>query len=58
MAELERIRDAIRGAKEEDRGAMMAQYNAHHALLHQIRGSRDREEVDRDSPYFAVLKLD
>ncbi|MFT4621795.1 MAG: DNA helicase-2/ATP-dependent DNA helicase PcrA [Myxococcota bacterium] len=58
VAELLRLRDDVRDAKEEDKGAILAQYNAHYALLKQLRVSRDREEVDPDSPYFAHLKLE
>ena len=58
VEELVRLRDEVRGAKAEDKGAILAQYNAHFALLKQLRESREREEVDPDSPYFAHLQLE
>lgn len=58
VAELVRLRDEITGAKEEDKASLMAQYNAHHGLLEQIRTSRSANvEVDPDSPYFAHLQV-
>jgi DNA helicase-2/ATP-dependent DNA helicase PcrA len=58
VTELQRLRDDIHTAKEEDRGAMMQQYNQLHALLQQLRAGRSDTEVDPDSPYFAHLRLD
>ena len=58
VAELVRLRDEMPGAKEEDKGALMEQYNQQHALLGQLREARDHGDVDPDSPYFAHLCLD
>ncbi|MBX2797518.1 MAG: ATP-binding domain-containing protein [Myxococcales bacterium] len=57
VAELLRLREEMPGAKAEDLGALMEQYNRNHALLEQVRASRDRPQVDPDSPYFAHLRL-
>ncbi len=57
VAELLRIRDEITCAKEEDKGALMEQYNRNIGLLDQLRDARDRPEVDPDSPYFAHIRL-
>lgn len=57
VEDLLRLREDLPAAKEEDKGALMDQYNARLALLEQIRAARDRPEVDPDSPYFAHLRL-
>lgn len=57
VAELVRLRDEIPTSKEEDTPALMQQYNQLHSLLEQVRASRDRAQVDPDSPYFAHLRL-
>src|SRR5262249_52753645 len=59
VAELEHLRDAIRdgGTKEEDRAALMQQFDRHSALLKQLRGAERAPAVDAASPYFAHLKL-
>lgn len=57
VAELVRIRDEINDAKEEDKGALLEQYNRQLALLEQLREARRRPQVDPDSPYFAHLRL-
>ncbi len=57
VAELVRLREEMPGAKAEDLGALMEQYNRNHALLEQVRASRDRPRIDPDSPYFAHLRL-
>lgn len=57
VAELVRIRDEMVGAKEEDKGALMEQYNRQYSLLDQLREARKRPQVDPDSPYFAHLRL-
>ena len=58
VAELVRLREEMPHAKAEDLGSLMEQYNQNHALLGQLRESRDRAEVDPDSPYFAHLRLE
>jgi len=58
IRELQRLRDDINTAKEEDKGAMLQQYNQLHALLRQLRSGRTEAEVDPDSPYFAHIRLD
>lgn len=57
VAELVRLREELPAAKDEDKGALMAQYNAQLSLLEQLRATRDREQVDPASPYFAHLRL-
>ena len=59
VADLLQLRNEIANAKDEDRGSMLAQYNAQHALLEQLRFSRAHlEDVDPDCPYFAHLRLE
>jgi DNA helicase-2/ATP-dependent DNA helicase PcrA len=59
VQDLLRLRSDIANAKDEDRGSMLAQYNAQHSLLEQLRFSRaNLEDVDPDCPYFAHLKLE
>ena len=58
VAELVRLREDMPHAKAEDLGSLMEQYNQNHALLGQLRESRDRAEVDPDSPYFAHIELE
>src|SRR5262249_46012042 len=57
VQELVRLRAEIPAAKEEDKPALLQQYDHAHAWLEQIRASRDRPQVDPDSPYFAHLRL-
>jgi DNA helicase-2/ATP-dependent DNA helicase PcrA len=59
LAELEHLREAIRdgGTKEEDRAALMQQFDRHSALLSQLRTAERAPAVDAASPYFAHLKL-
>ncbi len=59
VAELEHLRESIRdgGTKEEDRAALMQQYDRHSALLNQLRTAERAPAVDAASPYFAHLKL-
>lgn len=58
VKELLRLREDLPNAKEEDRGALMAQYNQLLSLLQQLRDSRDKADVDPDCPYFAHLRLE
>ncbi|MCB9680214.1 MAG: ATP-binding domain-containing protein [Alphaproteobacteria bacterium] len=58
VAELVRLREDVRNAKEEDKPAMMQQYEHQFALLQQLRDARDKPEVDPASPYFAHLRID
>jgi DNA helicase-2/ATP-dependent DNA helicase PcrA len=57
LDDLVRLREELTTAKEEDKGALMDQYNARMALIEQLRSARDVAEVDPDSPYFAHLRL-
>ncbi|MBT3221810.1 MAG: AAA family ATPase, partial [Proteobacteria bacterium] len=57
VQELLRLREDLPSAKAEDRGALMEQYNRQLALLEQLRESRNRPQVDPDSPYFAHMRL-
>ncbi|TVQ89391.1 MAG: DNA helicase UvrD [Deltaproteobacteria bacterium] len=57
VQDLLRLREDLPAAKEEDKGALMDQYNARLALLEQIRAARGQPEVDPDRPYFAHLRL-
>ena len=57
--ELEHLRETIRdgGTKEEDRAALMQQFDRHSALLKQLRTAERAAAVDVTSPYFAHLRL-
>jgi DNA helicase II / ATP-dependent DNA helicase PcrA len=59
LAELDHLRETIRdgGTKEEDRAALMQQFDRHSALLSQLRTAERAPAVDAASPYFAHLKL-
>jgi hypothetical protein len=59
VAELEHLRDTIRdgGTKEEDRAALVQQFDRHSALLTQLRNAERAPAIDTTSPYFAHLKL-
>jgi len=58
VAELVRIRDEVQEAKDEDKPALLQQYEHHHALLEQLRTARAATgEVDPASPYFAHLRV-
>jgi DNA helicase-2/ATP-dependent DNA helicase PcrA len=59
VAELEHLRESIRegSTKEEDRAALMQQFDRHSALLNQLRTAERAPAVDAASPYFAHLKL-
>jgi DNA helicase-2/ATP-dependent DNA helicase PcrA len=57
VAELVRLREEIPQAKEEDKPALLQQYDHQHALLEQLRESRAAAQVDPDSPYFAHLRV-
>ncbi|HXJ33364.1 MAG TPA: ATP-binding domain-containing protein [Candidatus Eisenbacteria bacterium] len=59
VKELEHLRDSIRdgGTKEEDRGALVHQFDRHSALLKQLRTAERAAAVDTASPYFAHLRL-
>ena len=56
--ELVRLRDEIPRAKEEDKGSLLQQYHQHVSVLERIRESKQRAQVDPDSPYFAHLRLE
>jgi DNA helicase-2/ATP-dependent DNA helicase PcrA len=57
LEELARLREMMQGAKAEDQPALMQQWNRQVALLDQLRAARQAPQVDRDSPYFAHLRL-
>lgn len=55
---LRQIRESLReGTKTEDQAALLEQWNRQSALLQQLRESRQAPQVDRNSPYFAHLRL-
>jgi DNA helicase-2/ATP-dependent DNA helicase PcrA len=58
VAELAHLRESIRdgSTKEEDRAALMQQFDRHSALLNQLRTAERAPAVDAASPYFAHLK--
>lgn len=58
LEELARLREMLRdGEKTEDHAALVEQWNRQTALLNQLRSSRQAPQVDRNSPYFAHLRL-
>lgn len=57
VEDLVRLREEMAHAKEEDKGSLMMQYDQQFALLEQLRASRDKPQVDPDSPYFAHVRL-
>ena len=58
LEELASLREMLRdGEKTEDRAALLEQWNRQSALLEQLRAARQAPQVDRDSPYFAHLRL-
>lgn len=57
IGEMERLREDLAHAKNEDLGAMIQQYDQLYMLLAQLREGRNADEVDPDSPYFAHLRL-
>ncbi|NCG18958.1 MAG: ATP-binding domain-containing protein [Rhodobacterales bacterium] len=58
VVELIRLREEMPNAKDEDKGALLEQYDRIAAILEQIRDSRDKPTVDPDSPYFAHIQLE
>ena len=57
-AELTRLREMMgEGAKLEDQPALLDQWHRQSALLEQLRASRLAPQIDRDSPYFAHMRL-
>lgn len=57
VAELERIRKEIPGAKAEDKGSLLEQYDRQVGVLQQLRKGRQKATVDPSSPYFAHMRL-
>jgi DNA helicase II / ATP-dependent DNA helicase PcrA len=57
LEELERIRKEIPGAKAEDKGALLEQYDRQAVVLDQLRKGRQTRTVDPASPYFAHMRL-
>ena len=57
VKELMRLRDEVQAAKDEDKAAILMQFEHTYALLEQLRAARDAPEVDPASPYFAHLRL-
>lgn len=57
VEELVRLREELPQAKEEDKPALLMQYDHQHAWLKQVRAAREVGVVDPDSPYFAHLRL-
>ena len=58
VQELEHLRDQLReGVKEEDRPALLQQWDRQSALLRQLRTAERPAEIDPGSPYFAHLRI-
>jgi len=57
VEDLARLRELLQGAKTEDQPALMQQWNRQMALLDQLRAARAAPQVNRESPYFAHLRL-
>jgi DNA helicase-2/ATP-dependent DNA helicase PcrA len=58
LEELARLREMLgEGSTTEDQPALLEQWNRQQALLDQLRAARQAPQVDRDSPYFAHLRL-
>jgi DNA helicase-2/ATP-dependent DNA helicase PcrA len=58
VAELDQLRTALRErTKEEDRAALLQQWDRQSALLEQLRHASRPAEVDAGSPYFAHMRL-
>ncbi|HXQ23580.1 MAG TPA: ATP-binding domain-containing protein [Candidatus Acidoferrales bacterium] len=58
VEELTRLREMLRdGVKTEDQAALTEQWNRQSALLDQLRAARQAPQVNRESPYFAHLRL-
>lgn len=58
VEELLRLREELPKAKEEDKGALLMQYDQAHNLLIQLRQTREKPRVDPDCPYFAHVCLE
>ena len=58
VEELVRIREELPSAKDEDKAALLQQYDQSIAQLERLREVADMPQVDPDSPYFAHLRLD
>ncbi|MCB9668829.1 MAG: AAA family ATPase [Alphaproteobacteria bacterium] len=58
VEELLRLREELPKAKEEDKGALLMQYDQAHNLLVQLREARERPQVDPGCPYFAHVCLE
>ena len=59
LRDLERLREMMNEeAKLEDQPALMQQWNRLAALLDQLRAARQAPQIDRDSPYFAHMRLE
>ncbi|CAG1006458.1 DNA helicase IV [Myxococcaceae bacterium] len=58
VRELTRLREIlVEGSESKDAGAIHQQYEQGTALLRQLREGRSAPSVERDSPYFAHLRL-
>lgn len=58
VRELTRLRELlVEGSESKDAGAIHQQYEQGSALLRQLREGRSGPSVERDSPYFAHLRL-
>lgn len=58
VRELESLREQMQeGSEAKDHASLVQQWNQHSALLQQIRSARQTAQVDRNSPYFAHLRL-
>ncbi len=58
VRELERLRSLlVSGQEQKDQLALLEQWDRSNALLRQLQASASAPRVDRDSPYFAHLRL-
>ncbi len=57
VGELVRLRDEMPRAKEEDKPALIQQYEQLYYQMTQLRAAADLPQVNADSPYFGHLRL-
>jgi DNA helicase-2/ATP-dependent DNA helicase PcrA len=57
VRELDHLRETLRGAKAEDRAALLQQWDRQSALLRHLRTATRPDPIDAGTPYFAHLRL-
>ncbi len=57
LMEMQNLRQQVDGAKQEDLGAILHQYDQVANLVDQIQRARQTQQVDPDCPYFARLRI-